>query len=612
MSTDMQMAPYLPSQVPARPFMPEGDDLVRLRRWVEECWSVTQTARDWAKEDRRMYDGDQLSATMKRVLRRRGQPEVIDNLIRPAVNGLLGVLDQSRTDPRAYPRNAQDQAAADIASKALRFAAEEGKFDKIKLSAAKTYFTSDAVGVLVESGEEGAVTYTDIKQGELIYDPHAKRLDFSDARYLGIGKWFYADDVRRMYPERWAELGDPFSVSPLGGINDMTDKPDMALWADRKACRLFMVELYYRDGGQWVRVVYCASGAFEAAPSPYQDDKGRSVCPIIAVSYEIDQENRRYSHVRDMVTLQHSVNARKSRLSHLTNTRQVQQVDPGAAPVDAAIAKAEAAKADGVIPAGWQVVPTADLSAGQSALLADDRAQLQRMGPTPAVLGRADGASQSGRSRLVLQQAGMTELAPAMAGIEDLEERVYAQTWWRIRQFWPANKWVRVTDNIRAPEMVMVNEVVGQQITGVDPETGQPIVEPIMKNRLAEMDMDIIIGTTPDTATMEQETFAELVKLTGGNLQAVMTPEFELMIEASPLSDKTRILELLRSKREENDQQQGQMQQMQQQIQEVMTRLEIAEREAKIAKTTAETAKIEADTVQTGYEMAGNALTQDR
>lgn len=599
MSTDMREAPLLPSQVPKQPVTPPPEEHTRLRRWVEDCWSLTQTSRDWAIADRKMYDGDQLSAAVKRALRRRKQPEVVDNLIRPAVNGLLGVLDQSRTDPIAYPRNGEaDQAAADVASKALRFAADEGKFDKHKSSAAKEYFTKSTACILIEGSPDGPVTYTPIPYDELIYDPHSKRLDFEDARYIGTQKWFYADDVKALYPEAWERLGDPVNVGALGGVMALTDKPeDATRWVDRKARRLLVVELYHRDGGQWQRTVYCAAGVLEQGTSPYVDDKGRTLCPFEAVSYEIDQDNTRYSHVRDMVSLQHSVNARKSRLGHLTNTRQIQPIGEGTQMVDVDVARAEAAKADGVIPPGYQIVPTADLAAGQAQLLQDDRGQLQRMGPTPAVLGRQEGSSQSGRARLVLQQAGMTELAPALAGIEDLENRCYRQTWFRMRQFWNAPKWIRVTDDLRAPKFLQVNEVEGydivpQPVMGPDGQPqaddfGQPAVQmvqqPRVKNRLAEMDLDIIVDSVPDTATLEQETFAELVKLTGGNLAVALTPEFELMIEISPLTDKTRILEKIRDFREKRDQAQAQQAQQQQQIAEQGMQVELAAKQAKTA-----------------------------
>lgn len=599
----MRDAMFLPSQVPKAPVQLPGEEHARLRKWVEDFWSLTQVSRDWAKADRKMYDGDQLSATVKRTLRLRGQPEVVDNLIRPAVNGLLGVLDQSRTDPIAYPRNGEaDQAAADVASKALRYAADEGNFDKHRATVAKEYFTKSTGAVLIEGEPDGPVSFVTIPYDELIYDPHSKMLDFSDARYMGIQKWFYAEDVKAIYPDAWEQLGDPINVGAMGGVNALDDKPqDASRWVDRKARRMLVVELYHKDRGQWMRTVYCAAGTLEQGVSGYVDDKGRTLCAIEAVSYEIDQDNVRYSHVRDMVSLQHSVNARKSRLGHLTNTRQLQPIGEGTQMVDADVARAEAAKADGVIPPGYQIVPTADLAAGQAQLLQDDRGQLQRMGPTPAVLGRQEGSSQSGRARLVLQQAGMTELAPALAGIEDLENRCYRQTWYRMRQFWTAPKWVRVTDDVRAPKFLQVNEIEGydvvpQPVMGPDgqpqaDEFGQPamqmVQQPRVKNRLAEMDLDIIVDAIPETATLEQETFAELVKLTGGNLAVALTPEFELMIEISPLTDKMRILEKIRDFREKRDQAQQQQAQQQAQVAEQQMQIGMATQQAKASLDTA-------------------------
>ena len=117
----------------------------------------------------------------------------------------------------------------------------------------------------------------------------------------------------------------------------------------------------------------------------------------------------------------------------------------------------------------------------------------------------------------------------------------------------------------QAPEFIQVNEPemgmvmqpqpmtdeMGQPV--IDPATGQPAVQMIpaigvvgVKNRLAELDMDIIVDTVPDQISLQQEVWGEIMQLvgsTGQGLAAVFTPEFELMIQASPLADKARVIE---------------------------------------------------------------------
>jgi hypothetical protein len=223
------------------------------------------------------------------------------------------------------------------------------------------------------------------------------------------------------------------------------------------------------------------------------------------------------------------------------------------------------------------LVPTADLAAGQQLLLAESKTEIERMGPTPAVLGRQGEAGQSGRARQVLQQAGMTEIARPLGRLEDWEMRCYRAMWSRAQQFWTKQMYVRVTDDVAAPEFLKINEPAvddqtGQPIPDVDPQTGQPkmqigpdgqpVVDPMtgqptpmqkVNNRLVEMDMDIILSTAPDTANLEQEVWSELLDLS--KTVPIGTPQFMIALEMSPLPDKARVLDRIKAWQKE---QQGQ------------------------------------------------------
>jgi hypothetical protein len=177
-----------------------------------------------------------------------------------------------------------------------------------------------------------------------------------------------------------------------GGLFD--DKPEAVLgWVDGKSRRLMVVEVYYLERGVWTRCVFCAAGVFEKGPSPYLDDKGRPRNPIVAASCYVNRDLMRYGRVRNMRPIQDEINARRSRSLHIANSRQVQEVSLGSGMGNSELAREEAAKADGVIPTGWQIVPTRDMAVDNQALLAEAKSEMERMGPTPAVLGRQGGAN---------------------------------------------------------------------------------------------------------------------------------------------------------------------------------------------------------------------------
>jgi hypothetical protein len=72
-------------------------------------------------------------------------------------------------------------------------------------------------------------------------------------------------------------------------------------------------------------------------------------------------------------------------------------------------------------------------------------------------------------------------------------------------------------------------------------ETTVGVVE--MKNRLAEMDMDIVLATVPDTITLEQEVFKTLAETQQSTGLSVFDPQFLAIVELSPLPNKRAVIE---------------------------------------------------------------------
>lgn len=599
--------------LPAR-FAYDPPSIERLRKMFDDARENSQEQRRLAQRDRDYYDGPkQLDSEVRRILKQRGQPPIYTNRIRPAIDGILGVMEAGQVDPRAYPRNPQDQGSADVASKGLRYIADITRFQRTKIDVAENFYI-EGTGAAIYEWDGKTINVTQIRWEEFFADPYSRRADFKDARYLGIAKWMDLEVLKLIYPEALQPLGDP--MTGANGALDSTwqDRPDNSSpWVDRRRNRLLVVEMYHNEGGQWFRCVYIAAGVLEYDLSAYRNMlTGETRCPIEAESCYVDRENGRYGRVRDMVPIQDEINARRSRLLHLANSRQIQQADPQAAPVDPSVARKEASKADGVIPAGWQLVPTADIASGQQLLLAESKGEIERMGPTPAVLGRQGDAAQSGRARLVLQQAGMTELARPMGRIEDWENRSYRQMWQLAQQFWPTGMWIRVTDDKRSPEFLQVNEPVPMMNDDGSPvleivqgPDGQPTVQPAVqiKNRIAEMDMDIIVDSVPDTANLAQEVWADLLEL--AKIVPIGSPQFMIAIEMSPLPNKTEVIERI-----EAWMSQQQQNQQPDPAQEQAMALEFAEKQAAIANKQADTEKKQSETAENYFQMGRESVPE--
>jgi hypothetical protein len=74
-----------------------------------------------AKVARRMYHGQQWTAEQIRALTARGQPPHWYNRIARKVDGIVGIAEKQRQDPKAYPRNPRDEDGADVATTVVRY-----------------------------------------------------------------------------------------------------------------------------------------------------------------------------------------------------------------------------------------------------------------------------------------------------------------------------------------------------------------------------------------------------------------------------------------------------------------------------------------------------------
>jgi len=350
-----------------------------------------------------------------------------------------------------------------------------------------------------------------------------------------------------------------------GDASDATwdDRPDNAAvtWTDGQRKRLLLVEMYYLHGGQWLKCVFVGDLKLEEGISPYQDQDGKPCNPIEAVAAYVDDENNRYGVVSDMVGPQDEINTYRRKMAHLATFRQVQETDTVSAYADPEEVRREAAKPDGVIPPGYQIVPNSDRFQMDASVLAEAKAEIERASVNPAILGR-QGEGQSGRAARVRQQAGLTELSHLFSGLEDWELRIFRQAWARVRQFWTEPKFIRVTDDEDAVRFIQINEPIwGPPAPVIDPQTGFMKVDPItrqiemapqlmgMRNAVAQMGVDIIVDTTPDTANVQQEQFQGLVDLARAG---VPIPPKALLL-ASSLPKKREIIEAMEQAQQQPD-----------------------------------------------------------
>ena len=531
---------------------------VETQRFVdmfEEAEEATLDARENSERDRDYYDGNQLTQAEIDELKRRGQPPIIINRIRRKVNWMKGLEAQRQTDPKAFARTPQGEEDAEAATDALRFVSDNTKWDRARSKCWEDLLVEGtcAVEVVHKQARRGVEVVVNRYDWDRVFiDPYSAENDCSDARYLGAVIWSDVDELKAQHPKLDPEAVQ-WTLDDSSTSETYDDKPKYFIWGDKTRKRVRIVLLYYRENGTWKWAKFHKGAVLEEGKSPYVNEDGESVCPMVVHSLYMDRDNCRYGFVRDLIHPQDEINKRRSKSLHLLTMRQTKG-DKGA--VDSVKdMKRELARPDGHIEVNpdmnWELLNTNDLASGQMSLLQEAKNEIDLMGANGALQGEESG---SGRAVLARQQGGMVEIASDVAELFYFTNRVFEQMWLRIRQFWTEQRWIRVTDDQKGVRFVGLNQPVtlGDQLSempeeqavqfagqigfmgAADPRVGQVVG---IRNVVSEMDVDIIIEEVPDQVSMDAEQFQAIMGLGPALIQS--NPAYapvvnELLIEVAP------------------------------------------------------------------------------
>jgi hypothetical protein len=584
----------------------DAEDLARYVQLFEDSEQSTTDERTLSERDRDYYDNRQLTSAEKAALAKRGQPAIVINRIKRKIDFLRGVEQQQRTDPKAFPRNPQDEDSAHAATDALRFVADQSRYDTVRSAVWENLLVEGLGGaeVVVEMKRGGPeIVIRQLPWDRIFRDPHAREADCSDGNHLGLVMWMDHDDARRKWPDAEDDLDSILYHSTSGTYED---RPGDRMWCDAKRKRVRIVQLWEKRAGGWHWCTFTRGVKLEGGPSPYLGEDGEPECPIHLASAYVARDNARYGVVREMIGPQDEINKRRSKALHLLTMRQV-IADKGAVD-DTRIARAELAKPDGYLEVApnkrFEIQQTSDLAAGQFQLLQHATAEIDNMGPNASMEGKSP-ASQSGRAIQAQQQGGYIELGPMLDRLRQFNIAIYKAVWNRVRQFWDQERWIRVTDDERNIRFVALNKPItaGEQFAeqlqqqGLPPEQvqgelqamqGDPRLQQVVgvQNNVCEMDVDIIVDDAPDTVTIQHEQYEMLVQL----VQAGIPIPPDVLIEASQLRNKDALLEKLRGGGQDPQAAQAAAEQQQRQQQ-----LLDAEQAAKVRLLEAQAGKAEAE-----------------
>jgi hypothetical protein len=555
----------------------DGYGVERLRRQFLDFAGDKKDEIAEQRQARHYYHGDQYSAADVATLKARKQPIITSNRIGRKIDGVIGLLERLRQEPKASPRTPQQEEGAELATATIRYCLDVNEWRAIAPECGRNGAVNGIGGIELfqTQGDQGDpdIGMAVVDPEAFFYDPRSIRADFSDARYMGIAKWMDLEEAQEMFPDKAEELESLVSQSsPSEQLQDREKQ-----WVNATEKRVFLIEHWYIKGGQWHWCFYSNLTKLDGGTSPFRDEKNQSMCRFVMFSANIDHDGDRYGFVRNMKSPQDEINARRAKALHLMHTRRI-IMEKGAVGNgsgggnDVEAVRREAVRPDGVIEVNPDtrfefddVSKQADLRA-QIEFLQEAKDEIENFGPNPALIGQ--GVEQkSGRAIALLQQAGVAELGPFIIAYRGWKIRVYRAVWNIIHTTWQGERWIRVTDDENVADFIQVNGV------DVDPQTGFPV----MVNALGSLDVDIILDEGPDTVNMMADTYDTLIAL--AQQGAAVPPD--ILIELSPLpgSQKKKLIERLQQAQQPSEEQQKAMQ------------VQIAGEEAKVAETQSKTIK---------------------
>src|SRR4029079_16819488 len=477
-----------------------------------------------------------------------------------------------RKSPKAYPRTPMEEGGADLATAVVRATLDTADWKAKSYIAAQNAAIDGFGGIelILEAGDQGdpQVDFEVVENDGFFYDPRSYRLDFSDCRFMGQGKWLDLDQAREMFPDKADQLED--AMESATDLSTNSDREQKWFITDGNIKRIRVVDEWYILDGEWCWCIYTGNMKLSEGKSYFHDEKGKGFCKYIMFSQQVDQDGDRYGFVRNLKSAQDEINQRRSKALHLLNTRRI--IAEQGAFDDIEITRREAARPDGVVIRNKGFV--AEFDDGQKnqeiqahlEFLVDAKTEIENFGPNPELIGQGGVGDKSGRAIQLLQQAGIAELGPFLLAYRAWKIRVYRAVWNACKEHWKAQRYIRVTDNQDSLQWVGINE------PSVNPQTGIPQ----MTNHIAALDVDIIMDEGPDSITTMADTYDALLALVQNGQQ--VPPQ--VLLELAPGIDgetKKRILDQLNAP---NPNEQLQQQTAQAEIAQTMADAELKKAQA--------------------------------
>lgn len=619
------------------------------RAQVEQFLMEIRHQPNWRREADRAadyYDGNQLSPETVEVLKDRGQPPLVTNLIKPTIDTVLGMEAKTRTDWKVRPEDNDEcpDELAEALSVKLKHAEIESRADRA-VSDAYAAQTKSGLGWIEVAREADPfrcpyrVKY--IHRREIFWDWRAEQPDLSDARYLIRRRWLDLEHAIALMPQ-YAELFrmttggwagfDPLLEQDSRLVQSWEIERDTRIeavdWRDIQRMRICLYEIWYRKwvsgyvmrlpngvnmeadfknprhneaivAGiaqvkratfQKVRLAWYVGPHFlYDVPSPYKHNHFPYV-PFFG--HREDLTGVPYGIIRTMISPQDEINARKSKMLWLLNSRRA-VVDADAV-LDHTKAASEISRPDSYIilnanrkpNSKFTVEPGGELARDQFTVMQEAKNEIaEASGIHKSMMGQQTNA-RSGLAINSLVEQGMNTIAEINDNFRYARRLVGEMLFELVKQeIGQGPTRVTIGEGARKKTIVL-------NARAIDPETG----EDVMVNDVSRVKTKIVLDDAPSSPTYKMQMLQMLTEITKSLPPEQQGLVMDFVVEATDLPKRFEIADRLRGALGimPPEQQAAMLQQQQAEMakqaamQEKMFVLEAAEKAANIRKITAE------------------------
>ena len=269
--------------------------------------------RDAANKACAYYDGDQLPPEVLQVLKDRGQPMTIHNLIAPTVVGVLGMEAKTRTDLLVISDDPDDETEklAEAINAEFADACRLGNMNKARSDAYAEQIKAGLSWVEVRRNSDPfgpEFKVSTVSRNEVFWDWLSREADLSDCRWLMRRRWMDTDEAKATFPGM-AQVID-YAIDDWRGFVDTTvtegqPSPLMSAWEEyqswdrqqnewlqRERRRVLLQVVYYRTFDR-LPVMALSSGRVVAF------DKNNLMHAVAVASGRVQVRVGRVSRIRE-------------------------------------------------------------------------------------------------------------------------------------------------------------------------------------------------------------------------------------------------------------------------------------------------------------------------